>query len=72
MTEAEAEYWDRYFTQNVPDLGPDGTGFLSQRAARQMGLDEVTINYVYTRAQSENKSPAQIIGDMVRKELMTA
>jgi hypothetical protein len=37
-----------------------------------MGLDEVTINYVYTRAQSENKSPAQIIGDMVRKELMTA
>jgi hypothetical protein len=72
MTETEAEYWDQHFTQNEPALGPDGTGFLSQRAARQMGLDEVTINYVYTKAQSENKSPAQIIGDLVRKELATA
>jgi hypothetical protein len=29
MTDEEADYWDEYFTANPPELGPNGTDFLS-------------------------------------------
>jgi ribosomal protein S18 acetylase RimI-like enzyme len=40
MTDEEAEYWDEYYTTHTPKLGPNGTGFLSQRERRFMGLDQ--------------------------------
>jgi hypothetical protein len=72
MTDKEAEYWDEFFTQNDPELEPNGTGFLSQVAARQMGLDDLTIKYLTTKSAAEHVSPAKIIGDLVRREIATA
>jgi hypothetical protein len=34
MTDKEADYWDDYFTKNPPKLGPNGSGWLSQREER--------------------------------------
>jgi hypothetical protein len=36
MTDEEADYWDEYYTTHK--LGPNGTGFLSQRERRLMVL----------------------------------
>jgi hypothetical protein len=72
LTEKEAEYWDEYFTQNDPELEPSGTGYLSQWAARQMGLDDLTMKYLTTKSAAEHVSLAKIIGDLVRHEIATA
>jgi hypothetical protein len=69
MTEQEAWELDDLVTRTEIELGPDGTGFLSQREARLMGLDNLSINYLMTKAKADHKTPAQIIGEMVRKRI---
>jgi hypothetical protein len=69
MTEQEAWELDELLTRTDPKLGANGTGFLSRRDARLMGLDNVSLNYLMTKAQADHKTPAQIIGEMVRERI---
>jgi len=69
MTEQEAGELDRLLTAAAPELGENGTGFLSRREARMMGLDELSINYLMTMAEAAHKPPARIIGEMVRERI---
>jgi hypothetical protein len=72
MTEEEAWALDDQLTKDDPELGVNGTGFVSQREARLMGFDTLTMNYLVAKAEAAHKTPAQIVGDLVRKELKTA
>ena len=75
MTEEEADYWDKYYTENPPKPGPNGTGFFSQRrtngsqAALSITVDTVTADYLETKAIASHKTPSQIVGEMVQKEI---
>ena len=73
MTEAEADFWDDYYTKNPPKPGPNGTGFFSQRKAAQPALsitvDSFTAEYLTTKALADHKSPAEIISEMVQREI---
>ena len=76
MTEEEAAYWDDYYTRNPPTPGPNGTGFFSQRkaalaaqSALSITVDSVTANYLTTKAAADHKTPADIVGELVQKEL---
>jgi hypothetical protein len=69
MTEQEAWELDDLLTRTDPELGANGTGFLSRRDARLMGLDTVSVNYLMTKAQADRKTPADIIGEMVRERI---
>jgi hypothetical protein len=69
MTEQEAWDLDEMLTRTDPKIGINGTGFISLRDARILGLDELSINYLVTKSQVDNKSPAQIIGDLVREKI---
>jgi hypothetical protein len=69
MTEQEAWELDDLLTRSDPELGANGTGFLSLREARLMGLDNVSINYLTTRARADHKTPADIIGELVREKI---
>jgi hypothetical protein len=69
MTEQEAWELDDLVTRTEIELGPNGTGFLSQREVRLMGLDNLSVNYLMTKAQADHKTPAQIIGEMVRERI---
>ena len=69
MTEQEAWELDDLLTRTDPELGPNGTGFLSQREASLMGMDKLSISYLMTKAAQENKTPAEIIGEMVRERI---
>ena len=69
MTEEEAIATSDYFINNKITLGPDGSGWLSQRELRLLGLKNMTVNYLLTKAAANHKSPAQIIDELVCKEL---
>ena len=72
MTEEEAIAISDYFINNKVTLGPDGSGWLSQRELRLLGLKNMTVNYLMTKAMADHKSPAQIIDELVGKELASA
>jgi hypothetical protein len=72
MTDEEYDALDEELTRTVPKLGPDGTDWLAQREMRLMGLTNLTVNYLLAKSMANNKSPAQIIEELVRKEIATA
>jgi hypothetical protein len=71
LTEEEYDALDEYWTKNTPKVGPNGTGFVSQREARLFGLDDLSADYLLTKAMADHKTPAEIIGEMVRERLAT-
>ena len=72
MTEEEAIAISDYFINNKVTLGPEGSGWLSQRELRLLGLKNMTVNYLVTKAIADHKSPVQIIDEMVDKEMTAA
>jgi hypothetical protein len=76
MTEEEADYWDDYYTKNPPKVDPSkkGTGFFTRRKTlgRTITVDTLSADYLTTKAIATHKTPAEIIGDLVRKELKAA
>jgi hypothetical protein len=69
MTEEEAFALDDYVTNNEITLGPNGSGWLSQREMRLLGLTDVSVNYLMTKAAADHKNPGQIINELVLKEI---
>ena len=69
MTDEEYDALDEELTRIVPKLGPNGTGFLSLREARRMGLDNFSVNYLWTKAEAVHKSPAELINELVREKV---
>ena len=69
MTDEEYDALDEEMTRTVPRLGPNGTGFLSQREMYHLGFSNITVNYLMTKARAMNKSPAQLIDELVGKEI---
>ena len=72
MTEKEALELDDYVTNNEITLGANGSDWLSQREMRLLGLNNMTVNYLLTKATADHKSPAQIIDEIVSKEIAAA
>ena len=72
MTEEEAIAVSDYFINNKVTLGPEGSGWLSQRELRLLGLKNMTVNYLLTKAMADHKSPAQLIDELVGKEIAAA
>jgi hypothetical protein len=69
MTDEEYDALDEELTRTVPKLGPDGTGWLAQRELRLMGLSNMSVYYLLTKATADHKTPAQIIDELVREKV---
>jgi len=76
LTEEEYDALDEKWTKNTPKVGPNGTGFFAQRkaalaaqAARSITVDSFTADYLLTRAIVAHKTPAEIISEMVQREI---
>jgi hypothetical protein len=69
LTEEEYDALDEYWTKNTPKVGPNGTGFVSRREARIFGLDDLSADYLLTKAIADHKTPAELIGEMVRERI---
>jgi hypothetical protein len=68
LTEEEYDALDEYWTKNTPKVGPNGTGFVSRREARLFGLDDLSADYLLTKAIADHKTPAEIIGEGARSD----
>jgi hypothetical protein len=68
MTEEEAATLDELLTKTTPRLTGVPGVFARQRALLE-ALDSVAANYIKTKAEATHQSPAEIIGQLVRKEL---
>jgi len=72
MTEEEAWTLSNYVANNEITLGPNGSGWLSQRMPNPWGLENSTVKYLMQKATADHKSPAQIIDELVGKEIAAA
>jgi len=70
MTEEEADALDEYYTKNPPKINTAKAGgyFTRQRELLDV-LDDLSADYIITRAGASNKLPAQIIGEIVRERI---
>jgi hypothetical protein len=72
MTDEEYDALDEELTRTVPKLGPDGTGWLAQRELRLLGLSNMSVYYLLTKAAADHKTPAQLIDELIGKEIAAA
>jgi hypothetical protein len=68
MTNEEYAVLDKLLTETTPELTSIPGVFATQRALLNY-LDTVAANYILTRSEATNQTPAQVIGKMVRKEI---
>jgi len=68
MTDEEADALDELLTQTTPKLTNVPGVFARQRALLN-ALDEVSVNYILTRAEATHKNPSEIIGELVREKI---
>jgi hypothetical protein len=52
-------------------INPARLGVFARQRALLEALDEVSANYILSRAEATRKSPAEIIGEMVREKIMS-
>jgi len=72
LTDEEAWALSDYVTNNEITLGPNGSGWLSQREIRNLGLQNETVKYLFSKANELHKTPIQIIDELVTRELAAA
>jgi len=72
MTDEEYDALDEELTVNPPKIISNGSDWLSQREIRISGLNNMTVQYLLTKAKADNKSPVQIIDELVREKLALA
>jgi len=71
MTEEEAFALDEKWTKTTPKVGPNGSGFLSKRKAdaRIITIDDLSADWLNTKALADHKTPAEIISEMVQERI---
>jgi hypothetical protein len=69
LTEKEYDALDKAITKEMPKLKSGVGGVFTRQRELLKTLDEVSANYIQTRAEATNKLPSQVIGELVRKEL---
>jgi hypothetical protein len=72
LTEKEYDELDELLTKTTPRVKANGTGFVSRREVRLMGLSNLSIDYLLTRSEATKKTPAQIIDDLVREKIVAS
>jgi hypothetical protein len=68
MTDEEADALDELLTKTNPKL-TNIPGIFARQKALLGNLDEVTANYILTKAEANQKTPSEIIRDLVREKI---
>ena len=72
LTDEEYDALDEELTSTIPKLGAAGSDWLTHRELRLMGLTKLTTDYLLTKAAASSQTPAQIMHELVRKEIASA
>jgi len=68
MTEEEADALDELVTKNPPRVDLSR----ARHAVRMVAVDDLSADYLMTRALSDHKTPDQIISEMVHERIAAA
>jgi hypothetical protein len=68
MTLEEAKALDDLLTKTDPEF-TDTPGVFAKQRNLLDALDVVSANYIKTKAEAAHKTPAQIIGELVREKI---
>jgi hypothetical protein len=69
MTEEEADALDEEITCADITLKPGEGGIFTRQREMLNVLDKAVADYILTRAEASRQTPAQIIGELVKKEI---
>jgi len=69
LTDEEYAALDEKWTRETPEVNFSRPGMFARQRLLLESLDTVAANYIHVRAEADRKTPAQIIGAMVRKEM---
>ena len=72
MTEQEYQDLDDYYTTNTVMPAANGTGLLGNRQLGFLGLDELSTDYVVTKAIYSKQTPSEVINEIVHQHIATA
>ncbi|MCL1992545.1 MAG: hypothetical protein FWG66_06340 [Spirochaetes bacterium] len=68
-TDEETWVLQKMWEENPPEL-LEGQGPLTKSRELLNLLDDVSANYILTISEREQKTPSQVVGDMVREKVM--
>ena len=69
MTEEEADALDELWTKTTPAIDTSRPGYFTRHMARMVEVDDLTAAWLQAKADATHRSPAEIVGELVRKEL---
>ena len=69
MTEEETFALDEKWTKTTPKINPNKPGIFARQRALLDALDAVSADYIQTKAEIFHKTPADIIGELVREKI---
>jgi hypothetical protein len=80
LTDEEYDALDELLTRTTPKLSGKPGGFFTERArlreaaeeAETVPVDRLTAGWLRAKAEATHKTPAELIGELVRKELASA
>jgi len=69
LTDEEYVALDEKWTRETPAVNFSRPGMFARQRVLLESLDTVAANYIHTLAEAAGKTPSQIIGTMIRKEM---
>ena len=72
MTDEEADALDELMSNTDLELGPNGTGFFSNKGFQMIALDENTAHILNAQSIATHSSPSELVTDLVQKRLTVA
>jgi hypothetical protein len=70
MTEEEYDALDEELTRTTPKVSGDGkSGFFMRHRGEVVLLDNVSAAYLRAKSDATHKTPTEIIGELIRKEI---
>jgi hypothetical protein len=72
LTEEEYAALDEKWTEAAPKVNFSKPGVFARQRALLQSLDEVSAVYISSCAEANHKTPAQIIGELVREKIRSS
>jgi hypothetical protein len=72
MTDEEADALDDLWTRTTPKVNPARPGVFARQRTLLETLDSLSANYIQNRAEASHKTPAEIIGELVREKIIAS
>jgi len=69
MTDEEAAALDDLWTRTTPKVNLARPGIFARQRVLLETLDSLSANYIKNMAEASHKTPAEIIGEMVREKI---